>query len=125
MENLFIAHSIFLTREERYALADGKKTIETVGISVPTWSDKSEISKEVLCRYLVTNEIESESVVESMPDGYKIYIKDISKCQKLKDIKDEGSEWLSLKEERNHTFHQIVIQKIEDLERTSIHLRWK
>jgi hypothetical protein len=123
-KTLFISHSIFLNEEEMNTLTLENKSIETIGISVSTWSDDSEISKEILCRYLITNEMESSQIVDIMPDGYKIYLKDISKFRRLKD-----SKWIVLKEEGiidNYTvIHQIIIQTIIDLENTTVYLHWK
>jgi hypothetical protein len=54
---LSIAHHIFLTREQRYALHDREK-IRAIGVSLPVWFYKgatSEPGEEVFCDYLITN----------------------------------------------------------------------
>ena len=81
---LVISHSIFLNREERYELADGKQ-IEVVGISVPVWYQKgntSEPAVEIFCNYDLLNKDDEMSFVRAKDDGYTVNIPQIPKDYK-------------------------------------------
>ena len=70
---LAVAHQIFLTKEERYALAEGGQ-IKVIAPSVPVWFFRgitSEPATEVFCRYTITNK-PTEADVKFAADGYKI-----------------------------------------------------
>ena len=72
---LSIAHNIYLTREERYALAS-KQSIEVISPSIPVWFYKgstSEPATEVFCRYILTN-VPGPASVAFANDGYLINI---------------------------------------------------
>lgn len=53
---LFISHSLYLTREQRYQLAE-RQAVEIVGVSIPVWfgQKSSEPATEVFCEYLIEN----------------------------------------------------------------------
>ena len=70
---LTISHYIYLTREERYALFEGKR-LETIGVSVPVWfrkGDTSEPTQEVFCKYTITNKLSFRSIVQN-DEGYTL-----------------------------------------------------
>ena len=55
MATLTVSHYIYLSREQRYELNDGKD-IEIVGICVPVWFQKgntSEPAQEIFCKYKI------------------------------------------------------------------------
>ena len=77
---LFVSHHIYLTREQRYALADGE-SVKTVAPSIPVWFYKfntSEPATEVFCRYILSNQGDAASL-EFAKDGYVINIPQIPK----------------------------------------------
>lgn len=70
---LAVHHNIHLSREERYALHEGKPIV-VVGVSIPVWFDKnisSEPAKEVFCKYYLYNS-KHETPIRIMEDGYEI-----------------------------------------------------
>ena len=103
---LTISHYIYLTREERYALFEGKR-LETIGVSVPVWfrkGDTSEPTQEVFCKYTITNKLSFRSIVQN-DEGYTLnlpqtfYGKDNSTtAKKLLDVKDGGCEELTYRQ---------------------------
>jgi len=145
---LCVSHNVFLTREQRYDIYEGKQ-IEVVGVSVPVWFyDKSETSEpaiEVFCKYIIANDDKNQSKgIDVTDDGYKIYMagegdnilstkiikffkkkKDYIPCSKLLlDIKDGGAEWINFKvyeiSDYINIIHSIEIQKIENLNESLI-----
>lgn len=93
---LTVSHYIYLTREQRYQLADGLM-VEVVGVSVPVWfksGNTSEPAKEVFCKYILSSDIQSYGV-SSFSEGYKINLRNLDKSVSLNmlfDIKDRGIE---------------------------------
>ena len=72
---LHVYHGIFLTREQRYQLADGHP-VEVVGVSVPVWAhgnDTSEPAVELFCKYLLTNEMGRTNIMP-FGEGYTVNI---------------------------------------------------
>ncbi len=116
--HLAINHLIFLTKDERYALADGTN-VETVGVTVPVWfwsGNTTEPAKEIFCKYLLVNEDTKETVDLWEKGGYRINTpqqdqmiklpakirevanyKSIGSAKSLLNLKDGGSEWLQYK----------------------------
>ena len=79
---LVIAHNLFLTREERYQLADGEP-IEIVGVSLPVWfspKHTSEPAEEIFCKYSIhNNPNEPSATVQRIAGGYRINVPQIPK----------------------------------------------
>lgn len=76
-KTLIVSHLIFLTKEERYKLAEGV-AVETVGVSIPVWiinqgkkALTSEPAIEVFCRYYLTNEIDG-GLLSKDREGFKV-----------------------------------------------------
>ena len=139
---LCVSHNVFLTKEQRYDIYEGKQ-VEVVGVSVPVWFyDKSETSEpaiEVFCKYTIVSDNKNQSKgIDVIDDGYKIYLsndkdnilptkikkffkkKDYIPCSKLLlDVKDGGAEWINFKvyeiSDYVNIIHSIEIQKIENL----------
>ena len=68
-----VMHNIFLTREERYKLAEGEPVI-TVGVSVPVWFYRgitTEPAQEVFCKYRLTNK-KTPVPITNWDEGYSI-----------------------------------------------------
>ncbi len=130
MTPLVISHSVFLTAEEIQKLKDSKTVIKTVGITVPVKGDGVANTKltEVFCNYTITNkgEIEADDV-ELIADGYKLSIKDTTNWEPILDTPEDTS-WVFFQVEQPLTFndvqylatHQILIQKVDDLERSTV-----
>lgn len=80
MLTLTVSHNIFLTPEERIALAKGT-TIETVGVSVPVWfykGDTSEPAVEVFGKYVLTN-TKKQIPVKEIKNGWEINMPQLPK----------------------------------------------
>lgn len=63
---LAIAHSLFITRDQRYDLHSGK-SIKTIGASLPVWFYKgktSEPAEEVFCKYTINNKKGDASIIK-------------------------------------------------------------
>jgi len=72
---LFVSHNIYLTRDERYALADGE-SVKVIAPSVPVWFyqfNTSEPATEVFCQYTLTNK-PGIARIYPIKSGYKINI---------------------------------------------------
>jgi hypothetical protein len=105
MENttLSIAHHVFLTRDERYALHN-KEIIKTIGVSLPIWFCKgstSEPGEEVFCEYILTNEEKKEADSVIIADtGYKINIPQVPKGYVKKELSNEEWREMTMDERR-------------------------
>jgi hypothetical protein len=142
---LCVSHNIFLTREQRYDIYEGKQ-VEVVGVSVPVWfynkNETSEPATEVFCKYVIANDNKNQPKgIEITEEGYEIYLASgeggMSKIKKffkkrdyipfsklLLDVKDGGAEWINFKVydilEDYSVIHSIEIQKIETLNESLI-----
>jgi hypothetical protein len=92
---LFVSHNIYLNKEQRYDLANGK-TIKTIAVNTPVWFyqfNTSEPAKEMFCQYVLTNKKEDVFVYPT-ESGYKINIPQIPenyvKHKKMSDEKWRG-----------------------------------
>ena len=88
---LSIAHSIHLTREQRYTLASGQE-VNTVGISVPIWYVKGRTSEpgiEVFSNYKLSNTTNTDIDIEHDKDGYRINLPQAGKTSKKAEVSDE------------------------------------
>jgi hypothetical protein len=132
MDKLIISHRLFLLPEEKKILQTKGTFIETVGACCPVWanSDKtSEPAYEIFVKYRV---ISGEGEMFKSEDGFNIYLPKQSHRNNLLNIKDGGSDWLSLiatsiiniNDKKYPVYHQIVISGIETLERSicAVHL---
>ena len=75
---LFVAHSLYLTREQRYKLADGE-ALELVAPSLPVWivtgtTTTSEPASEVFCKYVVKNNGEDKQSIKYQDGEYNIWL---------------------------------------------------
>lgn len=108
MISLTIAHNIFLTREQRYALMNEHcYTAEVAGFNNPVWSkgdQTSEPCEEIFCKYAMTN-VRDTSMVKILKNGYQIHINSHKDKQRLLDVKDKGSESLMM------TYHKKMVSK--------------
>ena len=100
---LHVYHGLFLTRDQRYSLADGE-TVETVGVSVPVWSlggNTSEPASELFCKYVLTNKIGATKITP-FGEGYLINIPQLPLNLKIPDApsNEEWRKMTSLQQER-------------------------
>lgn len=126
---LTIAHNIFLTREERYKLADDEPTtIEVIGYNVPVWtngSKSSEPAEEIFCKYYITNKKNPEAV-KSSKNSYTIFLNSTTDRKALVDLKDKGRESLMMTYQKKtapkgiafFTVHFVSINDIEVLKKS-------
>ena len=106
---LAIGHSLFLTREERYALFNGE-SICVIGVSVPVWFYKgvtSEPAIEVFANYKLSNS--DHTSIKHVKTGYEIVLPKhlpydkqfdpqgsmLPSLDMLLDIKEGGNEFLA------------------------------
>ena len=90
MTILTISHHIFLTKDQRYALAKGV-SIGVVGVSVPVKAKKGvrpKTAEEVFCKYFLNNCRSAENVTASK-NGYDIHIPN----RKYKRAKLSNEDW--------------------------------
>ena len=113
---LTLAHNIFLTKEERYKIANlpGSKII-TVGVCVPVWClgdvlhlreglKTSEPGEEIFCRYIIDN-MEAENIIDLTHEGYHIHLSTMKTRKKLLNVIDGGAEGCNFS---SHTKLNIV-----------------
>lgn len=135
---LTISHNIFLTRKQRYELIESGQTT-TIGVSVPVWFYKGSTSEpaiEVFSKYLLSNNSKIPGNVIEHTKGYHINLpnhldkKDMIEIltlptvDSLRDIKDNGSEYMYFKYTKKmpedskitEIHHHIDINNIEALE---------
>ncbi|MHA2043231.1 MAG: hypothetical protein ACW99G_00470 [Candidatus Thorarchaeota archaeon] len=103
---LFVVHQIFLTREQRYKVADGE-SIEVVAHNLPTWilqgsTVTSEPSTEVFCKYMINNNGEDKQSINHENKKYTIWIPSCKDDHKLEAPEDE--KWKSMTEDEKHTW---------------------
>ena len=95
MLNLTVAHNIYLTRDQRYALHEGEE-FEIVGVSVPVWTQNgkalNEPTSEVFCKYYLSNPRQELPIV-ILEDGYVVCVP-FRPGKKVKPLSDE--EWRRL-----------------------------
>jgi hypothetical protein len=112
-----VLHNIFLTREERYKLAEGGD-VEVVGVSVPVWFHRgktTEPANEVFCKYRICNAPVSTPIT-NYEDGYVMNLPQEGEVavaikptgeeipsaapnpKMLRDIKDGGSGYMQFKQ---------------------------
>ena len=75
MLNLTIHHSIYLNKQQRYALHEGIDLV-VVGVSVPVWCFKnftSEPGKEIFCNYYLKNQ-KKDHPIQILEDGFEITV---------------------------------------------------
>jgi hypothetical protein len=135
---LTTSHNIFLDRQQRYDLFNGKE-IEVVGVSVPVWYHQgktSEPGNEVFCKYKLIP-CEHKILIKHNSTGYEIYLPkksfnpedNVANPLTLKNIldhKDGGIEWIAFRQvgkaKKNKKPVGIVnfveIKTIEELEKT-------
>jgi hypothetical protein len=138
-ENLFtlhIHHNIFLTKEERYAVHEGRE-IEVIAGSSPVWVlglSTSEPAKEIFCKYKIKNS-KKDTPVEITKEGYEIDIPchmEGNPCtsENLLDVIDGGSKAMFYREHNKiktedgqglFIVHYVHLQDIEFLERSITH----
>jgi len=132
---LTVSHNVFLNREQRYNLFDGKE-IEITGVSTPIWyyqGQTSEPGNEVFCKYkLIPNE--HKILVKHTDVGYDIYLprktEDLENnkanpltVKNILDIKDGGIEWIAFRQfakaKKNkktvNIVHFVEIKTLEEL----------
>lgn len=105
---LSIHHSIYLTREQRYALHN-QMDVDTVGVSVPVWRMKdktSEPAREVFCKYMLRNP-HKEIPIKIMTDGYLLclpYRLSVKKRQRSM----TSEEWTALSQEQREAYYTSI-----------------
>lgn len=75
---LFVAHNLYLNREQRYKLADGE-TLDLIASSLPVWimtgtTTTSEPASEVFCQYTVYNNGEDKESIKFEDGKYLIWL---------------------------------------------------
>ena len=73
MATLTVSHYLYLTKEQRYSLNEGKD-IDVVGICVPVWFSKgntSEPAQEIFCKYKIQNPRQGDNIKQT-DDGFTI-----------------------------------------------------
>ena len=135
---LATSHNIFLSRQQRYDLFNGKE-MEVIGVSVPIWhyqGKTSEPGNEVFCKYKLIP-CEYKIFVKHNSSGYDIHLPRKSynpeenktnplTLKNILDYKDGGIEWIAFRQfgqaHRNKKPVVIVnfveIKNIEELEKT-------
>ncbi len=127
-----VSHNIFLTKDERYKLANGE-SIEVVGVSVPVWfhgGKTSEPAVEVFCKYRLSS-AKVPTPITNYEEGYLIALPQANEKEKhtvtdLKDIKEDGCEYMHLRQavktrkgRKNYDIlHFVEIKTIEELNDT-------
>jgi hypothetical protein len=97
---LTVSHSLFLTREQRYALQVPEAEIEVIGSCSPVWVIKGEhitkIAEEVFAKYRFRHCPEPEKhTITFLPEGFMVKLSPDMPYH-LTDISDGGSACLSL-----------------------------
>jgi hypothetical protein len=131
MATLTVSHHLYLTKEQRYELNQGKE-IKTVGVCVPVWFQKgntSEPAQEIFCKYKIYNPKTGANIKQD-DEGFdiegegKIAIqKKIGTSENLLDYKDGGEskcdfklyQKLLINDSLHHLVHFIEIKPIEIL----------
>lgn len=135
---LTVSHNIFLNREQRYDLFNGKE-IEIVGVSVPVWyyqGRTSEPGNEVFCKYKLIP-CAYHIFVKHNEEGYEIYLPKNSfnpednrtnplTLKNIIDHQDGGIEWIAFRQSGTakrgkkvvDIMHFVEIKTIEELEKT-------
>lgn len=136
---LTVSHNMFLDRQQRYDLFDGKE-VGVVGVSVPVWyyqKKTSEPGNEVFCKYKLIP-TEYKIFVKHNDEGYEIYLPKKSfnpednrnnplTLKNILDHKDGGIEWIAFRQfgkaKKNKRtvdiIHFVEIKTIEELEKTT------
>lgn len=103
---LSISHHLYLTRDERYSLIEGK-TVNIVGVSVPVWIKDQGISTEpaveVFCNYELTNS--KRAPISFKKDGYRINVPQLSETDKARP-KLSNEEWRKMTEEEREKYYK-------------------
>lgn len=72
--DLTISHHIYLNREQRYEIHEGKE-FDVIGVSLPVWTENGEIinkhTKEIFCKYYLSNP-KKELAITILKDGFEI-----------------------------------------------------
>jgi hypothetical protein len=139
MKRLTVSHSVYLTRDEAYALYEGAN-IEVIGVSIPIWIIESKTTEpgiEVFAKYKIMNQNKGisvkynaegyeitlpkhhiqkghlipEEIYNSLPEEDQLKFQEPRLCiENLLDI-PEGSEWLAFRQ-----FNNIQVEdKLADL----------
>lgn len=131
--SLTISHIIFLDRNQRYDIYEGKEC-NLIGVSVPVWMKKdktSEPASEVFVKYKITTN-SNKTIIKHNKEGYEISLCDLETLNDndpdikgLLDIKDGGSEWLAFKQNKKfkmknnknlNLVHFVQMKPLEELE---------
>jgi hypothetical protein len=102
---LSISHNIFLTHEERYALAAGRN-VSVIGTNIPVWLDQgstSEPAREIFCKYYLNNQA-SDRLVSGTTDGYKISLPTRGSYIRLRRPTDD--EWRAMSIDEQETWYE-------------------
>ena len=146
MATLTVSHYIYLTKEQRYALHDGK-TIDVVGTCISVWFHKgntSEPAQEIFCKYNIHNPRTGANIKQT-EEGFEIWMpslqvedddydedvkfkiqKKLGTTENLLDYEDKGSgqsefklyQKLQINETMHHLVHFFEIKPIEKLVET-------
>jgi hypothetical protein len=119
----FVAHRIFLTKEERKKLQQKNVEIDTVASFLPVKIENRnavKMEKEVFCHYRIMTHPADKKIL-STDVGWLVYLTDRTK--NLDDIRDGGCEFLALvyhdiftmKDVAYPVLHQLVISDTSEL----------
>ena len=111
---LLVAHSIFLTREERYSLVAGNP-VRVVGVSLPVWfltetGKTSEPASEIFCEYHLFNRDE-EQFVRSIRTGYEMNLPQLPEdyVPPIKPSNETWRKWKMEEKERWYDRHPVPV----------------
>lgn len=125
---LTICHNIFLTKDERYELAEGGR-VKVMGVSVPVWlltsGKTTEPAEEVFCWYHIENS--DKLKIATRKKGYKMSLPS-PMFQRLRDVTNEGSEcmmftnhnFMDVHGEKTYSINYVSIQDIDMLTRVMV-----
>lgn len=121
MATLFVHHQIYLNKEEVNEL-NNKKTLTIRGVCIPVWfhkKDTSEPAEELFCNYILKNNKINKKVMvlkdEEMPIGYKIYLPQVPKSYKPREMSNESWREMTPDEQNMWFYDHPVPDSIENL----------
>lgn len=109
---LTVSHNIFLTREQRHFLTNGK-TVEVIGVSLPVWICKddslgrgytTEPAIEVFCKYVLTNK-PYKIPLHKIEGGYQVNVPQLPESYKFPK-KMSNSKWRKMTEQERETWYE-------------------
>ena len=100
---LSLAHYIYLTRDQRYALHEGER-LDVVGVTLPVWfyrGDTSEPAVEVFGQYIIDNKQDEDCIIYTIPTGYQFNLPQLPQDYQKAELSDERWRAMSFQERNN------------------------